>query len=78
MDPNAFRMAPVVAILAAVGFILLAFILLYPVWKFMNREEELSKKWTEEEIQKALKREGKDANGSPLEEDEIDLSGDGK
>ena len=44
----------------------------------IDSQEELSKKWTEEEIQKALKREGKDANGAPLDEDDIDLSGDGR
>lgn len=54
MDPEAFRLAPAAAILTTVGFIILAFILLYPVWKFINREEEISRKWTEEEIRKAL------------------------
>lgn len=65
MDPEALRLAPIAAVLAAVGFLILAFILLYPVWKFINREEELSRKWTEEEIQKALDREnGKDESNS--------------
>lgn len=33
-----------------VGFLVLAFILLYPVHRFLNREEHASRSWTQDEI----------------------------
>lgn len=50
MDPEILHQAPLYAVLAAVGFLLLAFVLLYPVWRFLKREEELSRRWTPDEI----------------------------
>jgi membrane protein implicated in regulation of membrane protease activity len=50
MDPQILHQAPLVAVAAVVGFLVLAFILLYPVWRFLNREEELSRRWTQDEI----------------------------
>ena len=41
---------------SVVGFLLLAFILLYPVLRFINREEEESRSWTPEEIARAARR----------------------
>ncbi len=41
---------------AVVGFFLLAFILLYPVVRFLRREEEESKAWTPDEIARAAQR----------------------
>ncbi len=35
---------------AVFGFLFLAFILLFPVYRFLNREEESSRSWTPEEI----------------------------
>jgi hypothetical protein len=50
IDPEILHQAPYVAIAAAVGFMLLAFVLLYPVWRFLNREEEVSRHWTAETL----------------------------
>ena len=33
-----------------VGFVSLAFILLYPVYRFLNREERVSKEWTPDAV----------------------------
>lgn len=33
-----------------VGFLALAFALLYPVYRFLQREEKVSQRWTREEI----------------------------
>lgn len=35
---------------AVFGFLFLAFILLFPVYRFLNREEETSRSWTPGEI----------------------------
>ncbi len=50
------------------GFLGLAFLLLYPVLKFMKREEEVAKQWTVEALAKRQKREkpsGDGASGEP-------------
>ena len=41
-----------------VGFLLLAFILLYPVHRFINREEEASRSWTPKQIARRQQRRG--------------------
>lgn len=38
------------------GFLFLAFVLLYPVVRFLRREEEESKAWTPDEIARAAQR----------------------
>jgi len=53
MDPYALQQAPLVAVVATLGFFVLAFLLLYPVWRFLNREEEVSRRWTPDEIARA-------------------------
>lgn len=53
MDPDILYQAPLAALAATVAFFILAFLLLYPVWRFLNREEELSQHWTEDEIMRA-------------------------
>lgn len=52
----------VVIIVTIVGFCTLAFILLFPVYRFLKREEEVSAHWTKEEIERQ-RREGAKANG---------------
>ncbi len=37
---------------AGVGFVVLAAILLIPVWLFLNKEEEAATRWTPETVQK--------------------------
>ncbi len=39
-----------IIIIVLVGFLALAFALLYPVYRFLLREEETSKKWTRERL----------------------------
>lgn len=41
---------------AIAGFLFLAFILLYPIVRFLRREEAESKAWTPDEIARAAKR----------------------
>lgn len=49
-----------------VGFLLLAFILLYPVYRFINREEEASRSWTPNQIAHRQRRRGDGhADGHP-------------
>ncbi len=64
MDPEALRAAPLVAALTAVGFVALAFILLYPIWRFLKREEEVSRGWTDDEIARASRREPHGGDGA--------------
>lgn len=51
-----------------VGFLLLAFILLYPVHRFINREEEESKTWTPKQIAHRQRRRG---DGHPTGQPEL-------
>lgn len=49
-----------------VAFLLLAFILLYPVFRFINREEEISQEWTPKQIADRQRRRGDGhATGTP-------------
>lgn len=43
-----------IILLALFGFILLAFLLLAPVYFFLDREEKASRHWTEEAIARRL------------------------
>ncbi len=51
-------------ILTLVGFFLLAAVLLVPVYRFLEREEQASKRWTEEELAKRLQEQQSSTNGS--------------
>lgn len=37
-------------ILTTIGFFALAALLLVPVWRFLNREEQISREWTEDAL----------------------------
>lgn len=50
MDPEILHQAPFYALFAALGFMALAVVLLYPVWRFLKREEEVSRFWTVETL----------------------------
>lgn len=57
---------------SVVGFLVLAFLLLYPVLRFINREEEESRSWTPDEIARAARRhrhggDGGEADDAPVE-----------
>lgn len=41
---------------AFVGFIALAFLLLFPVYRFLHREEAASRDWTDDEIARRQRR----------------------
>lgn len=70
MDPELIRQAPMAAVAAALAFFVLAFILLYPVWRFLNREEEVSRRWTDDEIAKALRQRPAGGDGGEPDEHE--------
>ena len=53
-----------VIILAALGFFVLAAILLVPVWIFLGKEEEVAKKWTVESLAKRSENPGSTDNDS--------------
>lgn len=47
------------------GFFLLAFVLLYPVYRFMRREEDVAQDWTKESIARRQQRRGGDGASGP-------------
>ncbi|OZC03585.1 hypothetical protein [Rubricoccus marinus] len=53
-----------VIIATTVGFFALAFILLYPVYRFMRKEEDLEKNWTKDAIAKRQRREPPSGDGA--------------
>lgn len=54
-----------------VGFVGLAFVLLFPVYRFLNREERLSDDWTPEAIARR-QREAAGGDGAPTAPPEAD------
>ena len=71
MDPSQLEHVHWVILGSIVGFLLLAFILLYPVHRFINREEEESKSWTPKQIARRQQRRGDGhADGRPELPDE--------
>ncbi len=48
-----------------VGFGVLAALLLVPISRFLDREQEVSEKWTPEELAKRLDEESASTNGTP-------------
>lgn len=52
------------------GFLVLAFILLYPVLRFIKREEEASRAWTPDEIARAARRHQHGGDGDTGEPEE--------
>ena len=66
MDPSQLEHVHWVILGSVVGFLLLAFVLLYPVFRFINREEEASRSWTPNQIARRQQRRGDgDAAGHP-------------
>lgn len=56
-----------VILATTVGFFLLAFILLYPVYRFMRREEEVAEDWTPDAL--ARRQRGRvGGDGAPPDE----------
>jgi hypothetical protein len=60
-----------------VGFSLLAAALLVPIWRFLQREEEVAQKWTPDRVAEQLeivrkKREAEDAEESSEEASSLD------
>ncbi|MEO0557430.1 MAG: hypothetical protein AAF170_04520 [Bacteroidota bacterium] len=49
------------------GFIGLAFVLLFPVYRFLTREEKLSENWTQEAIARKQNRERPGGDGAASE-----------
>ncbi len=66
MNPSDVDTAYWVIAGSIVGFLILAFILLYPVHRFLNREEHASRTWTQDEIARRQQRRGDgSARGEP-------------
>ncbi|HEX7070499.1 MAG TPA: hypothetical protein VF190_06825 [Rhodothermales bacterium] len=51
------------------GFILLAYVLLAPVYRFLKREERLSKDWTPEKLAARSRETKPSGDGAPREGD---------
>ena len=51
------------------GFIGLAFVLLFPVYRFLTREEKLSENWTKEAIARKQVRDAAGGDGAPAREE---------
>lgn len=58
--------AVIIATLA--GFLLLAYLLLAPVYRFLKREERASRDWTAESLARRT-YDAKSGNGAPKEDD---------
>lgn len=63
---NLYYLSIIVATL--VGFCTLAWLLLAPIWRFLDREQEVSKKWTKE----ALARRRRQQHGEGATDDAPD------
>ncbi len=48
-----------------IGFITIAFLLLFPVWRFLEREEEVSEQWTREALAQRRKEQASDEETGP-------------
>jgi len=51
------------------GFIGLAFVLLFPVYRFLSREEKLSEDWTPDAIARRQARDTPGGDGAPAREE---------
>jgi hypothetical protein len=54
-----------IIVLGLIGFGLVAFLLLFPVYRFLKREEEASKNWTEESLRRKAADPNVAINGDP-------------
>jgi hypothetical protein len=54
-----------IIVLTTVLFLLLAAVLLVPVYRFLKREEEAAKYWTKESLERQRKEREKESNGAP-------------
>lgn len=54
----------VLIVFTLVGFSLLAFMLLWPVYQFLEREQEASEQWTKEALAKRLREKQASTNGT--------------
>jgi len=54
-----------------IGFALLAALLLVPIWRFLNREQEVAEDWTPEAVAKRMREQQETAtNGAEAVEEE--------
>ena len=56
-----------IIVLTTVGFFSLAFVLLYPIYRFMRREERAAEGWTQRAIAERQRREAHGGDGAPAE-----------
>jgi hypothetical protein len=58
---NAYYLSIIVGTL--VGFCGLAYLLLAPIWRFLDREEEVSDRWTKEALARRRRRQQHEGRG---------------
>lgn len=58
-----------IIVLTLIGFIVVAVLLLYPVYRFLLRQEEVSRDWTEEKVAERLSQSKPGSNGEDEKED---------
>jgi hypothetical protein len=61
-----------IIVLALIGFIVVAALVLYPVYKFLLRQEEISRDWTEEKLAERLSKRKSGSNGEETREEETE------
>lgn len=61
-----------IIVLALIGFIVVAALVLYPVYKFLLRQEEISRDWTEENLAERLSKRKSGSNGEETREEETE------
>lgn len=59
-----------VILLTLFGFLLVAYLLLAPVYRFLKREEEASRHWTKEALAKRLQEQPPKANGHSAKQED--------
>lgn len=59
----------VLIIATLVGFLALAALLLVPVYRFLDREKEVSEKWTDRSLAERMQQRGAGQNGSESDEE---------
>lgn len=55
----------IIIILTLIGFLVVATLLLFPVYRFLIRQEEISKEWTQEKIAERQAKDSRATNGKP-------------
>lgn len=70
----------IVIVVTLVGFCALAYILLAPIWRFLDREEQVSEQWTKEALARRRREQATHGGDGAASEDgtppEVETGGD--